>query len=84
MSADVQFPRPGWFTRNVTNPIVAGVARAGINVAGVCVLEVPGRSSGHLWRTPVNVLTVNGERVSERRQPRIKRPPRSAQRFVGL
>jgi deazaflavin-dependent oxidoreductase (nitroreductase family) len=62
MSADVQFPRPGWFTRNVTNPIVAGVARAGINVAGVCVLEVPGRSSGHLWRTPVNVLTVNGER----------------------
>ena len=62
MSADVQFPRPGWFTRNVTNLIVAGMARAGINIAGVCVLEVPGRSSGHLWRTPVNVLTVNGER----------------------
>jgi deazaflavin-dependent oxidoreductase (nitroreductase family) len=62
MSADVQFPRAGWFTRNVTNPIVTGMARAGISIAGVRVLEVPGRSSGQPWRTPVNVLTVNGER----------------------
>jgi deazaflavin-dependent oxidoreductase (nitroreductase family) len=62
MSADVQFGRPGWFTRNVTNPSVAAMARAGISVAGVCVLEVPGRGSGQPWRTPVNVLTVDGER----------------------
>jgi len=62
MSADVQFQRPGWFARNVTNPIVTGLTRAGISAAGVRVLEVPGRSSGQPRRTPVNLLTVGGER----------------------
>jgi deazaflavin-dependent oxidoreductase (nitroreductase family) len=61
MSADVQFQRPGWFTRNVTNPIVAGRTRAGISVAGSRVQEVPGRTSGQPRRTPVNLLTVDGQ-----------------------
>jgi deazaflavin-dependent oxidoreductase (nitroreductase family) len=62
MSADVHVQRPGWFTTNVTNRIVAGLTRAGISVAGVRVLEVPGRTSGQSRRTPVNLLTVDGER----------------------
>jgi deazaflavin-dependent oxidoreductase (nitroreductase family) len=46
MSADAHFQRPGWFTTNVINRIVAGLTRAGISVAGSRVLEVPGRTSG--------------------------------------
>ena len=70
MSADVQFQRPGWFTRHVTNRIVAGLTCAGISVAGVRVLEVPGRNSGQPRRTPVNLLTVDGERYLV--APRLK------------
>jgi len=62
MSADPHFQRPGWFTTNVLNRIVAGLTRAGISVFGSRVLEVPGRSSGQPRRTPVNLLTVDGER----------------------
>ncbi len=62
MSEDVQFQRPGWFTRHLTNRIVAGLTGAGVSVAGVRVLEVSGRKSGQPRRTPVNLLTVEGER----------------------
>ena len=62
MSVDVQFQRPGWFTRHVTNRIVASLARAGISVAGSRVLEVPGRNSGQPRCTPVNLLVVDGQR----------------------
>ena len=61
MSADAHFQRPGWFTTNVFNRIVAGLARAGISVAGSRVLEVPGRTSGTARRTPVNLLIVDGQ-----------------------
>jgi deazaflavin-dependent oxidoreductase (nitroreductase family) len=61
MSADAHFQRPGWFTTNVVNRIVAGLARAGISVAGSRVLEVPGRTSGTARRAPVNLLTVDGQ-----------------------
>ena len=56
------FQRPGWFTRHVFNPAVAGLTRAGISVAGSRVLEVRGRKSGEPRRTPVNLLTVGGTR----------------------
>lgn len=56
------YQRPGWFTTNVFNRIVAGLTRAGISVWGSRVLEVPGRRSGEPRRTPVNLLTVDGER----------------------
>jgi deazaflavin-dependent oxidoreductase (nitroreductase family) len=62
MSADMHFQRPGWFTTNVLNRIVAGLTRAGVSVVGSRVLEVPGRTSGQPRRTPVNLLTVDGER----------------------
>ncbi len=40
------YQRPHWFTRNVFNPVVAGLTRVGVSVWGSRVLEVRGRSSG--------------------------------------
>ena len=57
-----RYQRPGWFTTNVFNRIVAGLTRLGISVAGSRVLEVPGRKSGEPRRTPVNLLTHEGAR----------------------
>lgn len=54
--------RPGWFTRNVFNRIVAILTRLGVSVWGARVLEVKGRKSGQPRRTPVNLLTFEGER----------------------
>lgn len=53
---------PNWFTRNVFNPVVAGLTRLGISVWGSRVLEVRGRTSGEPRRVPVNVLTVGEAR----------------------
>jgi len=55
-----QRKRPGWFTRRVFNPAVAAVTRLGISVWGSRVLEVRGRKSGQPRRTPVNVLSIEG------------------------
>jgi deazaflavin-dependent oxidoreductase (nitroreductase family) len=52
----------GWFTRNVFNRAVARLTRLGLSVAGSRVLEVRGRKSGEPRRTPVNLLTLDGER----------------------
>jgi deazaflavin-dependent oxidoreductase (nitroreductase family) len=60
--ADTNFKRPGWFTKNVFNRIVAALTRLGISVLGSRVLEVRGRSSGQWRRTPVNLLTHEGVR----------------------
>jgi deazaflavin-dependent oxidoreductase (nitroreductase family) len=54
--------KPGWFTVNVLNRAVAWSTRRGISVWGSRVLEVKGRKSGQWRRTPVNVLTLDGER----------------------
>jgi deazaflavin-dependent oxidoreductase (nitroreductase family) len=56
------FRRPGWFTKNVFNRLVAFLTRRGLSVAGSRVLEVPGRKSGEPRRTPVNPLTIDGDR----------------------
>jgi deazaflavin-dependent oxidoreductase (nitroreductase family) len=61
-SASSRFKRPGWFTKNVFNRIVALFTRLGISVWGSRVLEVRGRSSGEWRRTPVNLLTIDGRR----------------------
>jgi deazaflavin-dependent oxidoreductase (nitroreductase family) len=57
-----RYQRPGWFTKNVFNPAVAALTRAGVSVAGSRVLEVRGRKTGEPRRTPVNPLTVDGIR----------------------
>lgn len=53
---------PNWFTRNVFNRAVAALTRLGISVWGSRVLEVRGRKSGEPRRTPVNLLSLEGER----------------------
>jgi deazaflavin-dependent oxidoreductase (nitroreductase family) len=56
------YQRAGWFTKNVFNRVVAVFTRAGISVWGSRVLEVPGRKTGEPRRTPVNLLTFEGQR----------------------
>ncbi len=61
-AVDARFQEPGWFTRNVFNRFVAVLTKLGISVAGSRVLEVKGRKSGEWRRTPVNLLTYEGDR----------------------
>jgi deazaflavin-dependent oxidoreductase (nitroreductase family) len=54
------YQRPGWFTANVFNRVVAALTRLGISVYGSRVLEVKGRRSGEWRQTPVNLLRYQG------------------------
>jgi deazaflavin-dependent oxidoreductase (nitroreductase family) len=49
-------------TSHLFNPFVAWLVRRGVNIAGAAILEVVGRRSGEPRRTPVNPLTLGGER----------------------
>ncbi len=51
---------PDWFTRHVFNPLMDGLTRLGISVWGSRVLEHRGRSTGRRYRTPVNLLELDG------------------------
>ena len=57
-----RYLEPDAFTRRVFNPIVARCTRWGISLWGSRVLSVPGRLSGEIRSTPVNVLTVECRR----------------------
>jgi deazaflavin-dependent oxidoreductase (nitroreductase family) len=61
-STPSRYRKPGWFTRNVFNQVVAGLTGAGISVLGSRVLAVRGRKSGEWRTTPVNLLTYEGKR----------------------
>jgi deazaflavin-dependent oxidoreductase (nitroreductase family) len=54
------YQRPGWFTTNVFNRVVAGLTRLGVSVYGSRVLEVKGRKSGEWRQTPINLLLFAG------------------------
>ncbi|HEY0814289.1 MAG TPA: nitroreductase/quinone reductase family protein [Pseudonocardia sp.] len=56
-----RYVRPGRVT-GIFNAIVAGFTRAGISVWGSRVLAVRGRTSGEMRTTPVNLLTLDGQR----------------------
>jgi deazaflavin-dependent oxidoreductase (nitroreductase family) len=56
------YQRAGWFTKNVFNRVVAVLTRMGVSVVGSRVLEVPGRKSGEPRRTPVNLMSFEGQR----------------------
>jgi deazaflavin-dependent oxidoreductase (nitroreductase family) len=56
------FQEPGWFTKHVFNPLVAGATKLGMPLAGSRVLEVKGRKSGEWRKTPVNPLEFEGGR----------------------
>jgi deazaflavin-dependent oxidoreductase (nitroreductase family) len=62
MAETPHFKQPGWFTKRVFNPLVALLSKAGLSVAGSRVLEVKGRKSGEWRQTPVNPLTLDGQR----------------------
>ena len=55
------YKEPGWFTKNVFNPVVRGCTRLGISVWGSRTLAVRGRKSGEWRTTPVNLLTLDGQ-----------------------
>jgi deazaflavin-dependent oxidoreductase (nitroreductase family) len=58
-------PQPRHITDHSTplfNKAVAGLVRMGIGVYGARVLAVRGRTSGQWRTTPVNPLTIGGER----------------------
>ena len=55
-----RYLRPGWFTRNVFNQVVAFLTRRGVEVWGSRVLEVRGRRTGEWRSVPVNLLTLDG------------------------
>ncbi len=55
------YQAPGRTTK-VFNAVVAWLARSGISILGSRELGVRGRSSGELRTTPVNLLTVDGQR----------------------
>jgi deazaflavin-dependent oxidoreductase (nitroreductase family) len=57
-----RYLRPGWFTVNVFNRVVAGLTRIGISVLGSRILAVRGRKTGQWRTTPVNLLTHEGSR----------------------
>lgn len=61
-STGPRYVAPDWFTRRVFNPIVARCTKWGLSVWGSRILEVPGRTSGAIRTTPVNVLTVDDRR----------------------
>lgn len=54
------YQRPGWFTTQVFNRLVASLTRVGVSVYGSRVLEVRGRTSGQWRSTPVNLLRLDG------------------------
>ncbi len=59
-TAERRYLAPNGFTRHVFNPLIARLTRLGISVWGSRVLEVPGRTTGEIRTTPVNLLTVDG------------------------
>jgi deazaflavin-dependent oxidoreductase (nitroreductase family) len=56
------YKRPDWLTKHVFNPLVAGLTKIGLPIAGSRILEVPGRKTGEPRRTPVNPLSFEGQR----------------------
>ena len=80
ITANDRYLQPGWFTKHVFNRSIAGLTRLGISVWGSRVLEVPGRTTGVIRSTPVNLLTVDGHQylVAPRGETQWVRNVRSA------
>jgi deazaflavin-dependent oxidoreductase (nitroreductase family) len=60
MTATQRYIEPGWFTRNVFNPLVRRLARWGFSYRGTRELAVVGRTSGQVRTTVVNLLDLDG------------------------
>ena len=62
MTTTDRYLAPGWGTRTLMNPAVTFLTRRGVSVWGSRELRVRGRRSGQWRATPVNVLTLDGQR----------------------
>src|SRR3954451_1303629 len=60
--SEARYVEPGWFTKHVFNRSVRALTRWGISIAGSRELRMRGRKSGEWRSTPVNLLTLDGER----------------------
>lgn len=60
IEVDRRYQAPGWAMTHLFNRTVAGLTRLGLSVWGSRVLEVRGRRSGEVRRTPVNLLAFGG------------------------
>jgi deazaflavin-dependent oxidoreductase (nitroreductase family) len=58
--AEALYHKPGWFTRNVFNRVVAGLHRLGLGLQGSETLAVRGRKSGEVRTNPVNPFELDG------------------------
>jgi deazaflavin-dependent oxidoreductase (nitroreductase family) len=54
------YKKPDWFTAHLVNPLVKGLHRLGIGVAGSQTLAVRGRKSGEVRTNPVNPFELDG------------------------
>jgi hypothetical protein len=61
-ATEFRYTAPDAFTRTVMNPLVNRLTGMGISVWGSRELRVRGRVSGEWRSTPVNLLTIEGER----------------------
>src|SRR4051794_41965962 len=60
MTTTQRYIEPGWFTRNIFNPLVRRFARWGISYRGTRELAVVGRTSGEVRTIVVNLLDLDG------------------------
>src|SRR3954454_66894 len=60
MTATQRYIQPGWFTRNIFNPLVRRFARWGVSYRGTRELAGVGRTSGQVRTTVVNLLDLEG------------------------
>ena len=60
MAEGPAYKKPGFFTKNVANRLVALASRLGLSLAGSRRLTVRGRKSGDPRTTPVNPLEIDG------------------------
>jgi len=58
--SEVLYHEPDWFTRNIFNPLVAGLHKLGLSVQGSQTLAVRGRKSGEMRTNPVNPFELDG------------------------
>jgi deazaflavin-dependent oxidoreductase (nitroreductase family) len=58
--AEATYKKPDWFTHNVMNRLIKGMARLGIRPAGAQTLAVRGRKSGEMRTNPVNPFELDG------------------------
>ncbi len=58
-ATEPHYKQPDWFTSHIANPFLNLLMRLGISVWGSRTLEHVGRTSGKVYRTPVNPLMYN-------------------------